>query len=296
MNRVNHQHLYYFWTVAKEGSVAKACKQLCLAQPTVSGQVIQLEKDLGKPLFERRRKKLLLTKEGRLVLAYAEKIFGHTRAMLEALESNAEPRRLIRIGADEDVSKQAALQLIRFVSDQSGGLEVQINEGRIADLMDQLQRFALDLVLSSQPGPVHEGIELVQSEVAHMAIYFVAAPAIARRIRSFPKDLSNIPLLIPSRSSSLWEGVQHFLTRHEVEAPVVIAMEDAGLMRQAALDGMGAAPLTGVAVQEDLAHGRLMRLSREPLGVSRTLWLTARRGYNPDSLVGEAMRDFRISV
>jgi len=34
---LNYHHLHYFWVVARAGSVAKACKQLHLAQPTISG-------------------------------------------------------------------------------------------------------------------------------------------------------------------------------------------------------------------------------------------------------------------
>jgi len=64
---LNHQHLYYFWVVAKEGSVARACEKLFLAQPTVSGQIIQLEKFFGRRLFTRDKKKMDLTDDGKLV-------------------------------------------------------------------------------------------------------------------------------------------------------------------------------------------------------------------------------------
>jgi LysR family transcriptional regulator, transcriptional activator of nhaA len=39
MERINYQHLYYFWTVAKQGSISAACEVLHLAQPTISGQL-----------------------------------------------------------------------------------------------------------------------------------------------------------------------------------------------------------------------------------------------------------------
>ena len=38
MSWLNYHHLLYFWTAAREGSITKACKQLHLTQPTVSGQ------------------------------------------------------------------------------------------------------------------------------------------------------------------------------------------------------------------------------------------------------------------
>jgi LysR family transcriptional activator of nhaA len=48
---LNYHHLHYFWTVAREGSVARAAERLRLAQPTVSAQVRSLEAALGVSLL-----------------------------------------------------------------------------------------------------------------------------------------------------------------------------------------------------------------------------------------------------
>ena len=51
MERLNYHHLFYFWTAAREGSVASAAAKLRLAQPTLSGQIKTLEDALGEKLF-----------------------------------------------------------------------------------------------------------------------------------------------------------------------------------------------------------------------------------------------------
>lgn len=43
----NYKHLYYFWTVAKEGGMSRAAERLNLAVQTISAQVRELEHDLG---------------------------------------------------------------------------------------------------------------------------------------------------------------------------------------------------------------------------------------------------------
>ena len=53
MDWLNYHHLLYFWTVAKKGSITEACKELRLAQPTISGQLRLLEEQLGEKLFTR---------------------------------------------------------------------------------------------------------------------------------------------------------------------------------------------------------------------------------------------------
>jgi len=48
MQWINYHHLLYFWLVAREGSIAKACRQLRLTQPTISAQIRALEDQLAK--------------------------------------------------------------------------------------------------------------------------------------------------------------------------------------------------------------------------------------------------------
>src|ERR1035437_1805616 len=85
MLHLNHQHLYYFWVVAKEGSISKACPKLFLTQPAISSQIIKLEKSLGKKLFHRENRKLKLTEDGKLVLDYANQIFRYSEELLDAI-------------------------------------------------------------------------------------------------------------------------------------------------------------------------------------------------------------------
>ena len=81
----NYHHLYYFYVIAKAGSIAKACETLLLSQPAISTQLKQLEKSLGSPLFERRKQRLFLTEQGRFVLDYAESIFEMGQELLGSL-------------------------------------------------------------------------------------------------------------------------------------------------------------------------------------------------------------------
>ena len=71
MDWINYHHLLYFYTIAREGSIARACKQLHLTQPTLSAQLRALEESLGEKLFLRSGRSLVLTEIGRLVYRYA---------------------------------------------------------------------------------------------------------------------------------------------------------------------------------------------------------------------------------
>src|SRR5678815_4750566 len=86
MEWLNYHHLYYFYMVAREGSISRAGAQLRLAQPTISGQLHVLEQSLGEKLFTRVGRNLVLTDMGRTVYRYAEEIFGLGRELQETIK------------------------------------------------------------------------------------------------------------------------------------------------------------------------------------------------------------------
>lgn len=66
MERLNDQHLHYFWTVAKTGPIKAACETLGVAQPTISGQLAIFQKTIGARVFKKEGRKLALTECGLL--------------------------------------------------------------------------------------------------------------------------------------------------------------------------------------------------------------------------------------
>ena len=72
---MNFKHLRYFWVTAKAGGIMRAGEQLHTTPQTLSGQIKLLEGWLGRKLFRKSGRKLELTEDGRLALAYADQIF-----------------------------------------------------------------------------------------------------------------------------------------------------------------------------------------------------------------------------
>ena len=70
------RHLRYFVAVADALSFTKAAKSLCLAQPSLTRQVRNLEAELGVALLERANNRIKLTEEGRLFLFDARKVLA----------------------------------------------------------------------------------------------------------------------------------------------------------------------------------------------------------------------------
>ncbi|MCB1468995.1 MAG: LysR family transcriptional regulator [Rhizobiaceae bacterium] len=75
------RQLRYFVTVARTGSVARAAEELNVSQSPLSRQIIQFEESLGFQLFERTKKRLVLSREGRTFLDGAAALLDSARQL-----------------------------------------------------------------------------------------------------------------------------------------------------------------------------------------------------------------------
>ena len=66
--------LEYFVVAAQEGSITRAAELLHVSQPTVSRQLMELEEELGRKLFDRSKRSVTLTQEGLLFRESAQEI------------------------------------------------------------------------------------------------------------------------------------------------------------------------------------------------------------------------------
>src|SRR4051794_13098669 len=149
MDWMNYHHLFYFWTVAREGGISRAARALRLAQPTISGQLKQFEETLGERLFDRVGRRLVLTDVGRLAFGYAEEIFGIGRELQDALKGRYAGRALrFVVGLADVVPKLVAFRLLEPALRISQSIRLVCHEDRSDRLIPRLVTHELDLVVT----------------------------------------------------------------------------------------------------------------------------------------------------
>ena len=75
MEWLNYHHLFYFWNVARFGSVSRAGEELRLTQATISAQLKSLELSFGEKLFRKAGRHLILTDMGKSFFAMRRRSF-----------------------------------------------------------------------------------------------------------------------------------------------------------------------------------------------------------------------------
>ncbi|MCB9508522.1 MAG: transcriptional activator NhaR [Myxococcales bacterium] len=276
---LNYNHLQYFWHVAREGSIAAAGRSLHVGVPSISAQLKQLEAALGLPLFRRRGRRLELTESGRLAYEYADEIFSRGQELLAALAGDGGRRALVfRVGVVDVVPKSVAWRLLRPALERDGALRLVCREGAFEELLGELARHRLDLVLSDGPIPREVDVRAFAHRLGESGTTFFGTPDVARRLRRrFPASLHGAPMLLPGARTALRRSLDDWFDDHGVRPEVVGEFDDSALLKVAGSEGFGvfAAP---TAAESDVraSHGVAV-VGRAPDCVERFYAVTGER-------------------
>jgi LysR family transcriptional regulator, transcriptional activator of nhaA len=231
MEWLNYHHLLYFWTVAREGTIARASETLLLAQPTISEQIRSLEESLGVKLFQKRGRNLVLTEAGHLAYQYADEIFARGREMSDVLRGRAVGRAVrFTLGIADVVPKLIAYRLILPALKLPDPVRLVCREGKPDKLLSQLAIHEVDLVISDAPLDPSIRIRAFSHLLGQSGLSFFAHPRIAKRSKTrFPKCLDGLPFLMPADNTDLRRSLEHWFETQAVRPVVVGEFEDSAL-------------------------------------------------------------------
>jgi LysR family transcriptional activator of nhaA len=230
---LNYHHLFYFWTVVREGSVTAACRRLKLAQPTISGQLRTLEKAFGQPLFARSGRRIVPTDFGKMVASYAEEIFTTGQELMDAVRHGRldRPMRFV-VGVADVVPKLVSWSVLEPVLHMEREVQLVAQEGKPDQLMAALALHDIDLVISDRPLARDVRVKAYNHVLGSSPVAFFAPSASASRYRkAFPKSLDGAPMLLPTANTAVRTALDQWLEREGLRPLVVAEFEDSALMK-----------------------------------------------------------------
>lgn len=265
MRHLNYNHLLYFWTVAREGSIARATESLHLTPQTISGQLKLLEEAVGEPLFNRVGRGLVLTETGHLVYQYADEIF----TLGAELSSRIKTGRVVvpavlTVGIVNAIPKLIAYRILQPALESDVPIRLECREGNLEKLLGDLAVHQLDLILSDCSIPSGLNVKAFAHPLGASKIAMYGKPELAKRYAAnFPRSLDGAPLLLPTRDNPIRRGLDDWFDQQDISPSVVAEFEDSALMKAFGAAGSGVFPVpaaTGAEVE------RMYRV--KPLGPS----------------------------
>src|SRR6185369_770539 len=179
---LNYHHLMYFWTVAREGGVARAAETLHLSSPTISAQIHELEEMLGDKLFERRGRSLALTEVGQVVYKYADDIFNLGRELLDAVKLGPDSRpRKLTVGISDAMPKSVSAAILEPALSSDPPCTIIAHEDKVDRLLAELATFHIDLILTDTPMGAGQQLRAYNHLLGEAGVVFLGSKALAAK-------------------------------------------------------------------------------------------------------------------
>lgn len=260
MKDIKLNSLFYFFEIAKTGSLKHAAVKLHLTQPTLSHQLKSLEKSLGTELFTRVGKKLELNQEGELVMDYCYKVFS----LLDEMKISLDLKRKkvvnkLKVGVLPSMSKLSVYRSIaEYIRDQT--IKVAIKEENLKYLLLELEKKDLDIIFTDFQ--VHNYPKsIVQKKLYARKFVAVCNPQCKLKRKPFPHNLEGQPFINFTHESSLHDKINSYLRRNNVVVQNFTEVDDSSLIKEILLNQCFVAIVPYVAVQREIKEKKLKKIA-----------------------------------
>ncbi len=241
MRHLNYNHLYYFWMVAREGSIARASELLYLTPQTISGQLRSLEEAVNAKLFTRAGRRLVLTEVGRMVYQYADQIYRLGSELADVLKGRTpEGPLLFTVGIADVVPKLVSYRVLEPALRLGKAVRIICREGKLTNLMADLAVHKVDMVLADSPVTPIFNIRAFNHLLGESGLSFFAARASTVDGRTqFPRCLDGAPMLLPADNTMLRRALEQWFDDEGISPIIAAEFEDSALAKAFGQAGAG---------------------------------------------------------
>lgn len=241
MRHLNFRQLYYFWVIAREGTMASAAERLDLTPQTLSGHLAALEEALNGPLFSRSKRRLTLTEFGQQVLHYADDMFDAAQDLEDFLDQPKDQRPLkVSLGITASIHKLIAYYLTRPALTMPREVRLSCTTGALSDLLAQLNLKQLDMVFADQQPPAALADRFRVQVLARSDISLFASPGLAARLEGdLPGSLAGQPFLATSVQAPYYTKLMNWFAQAGVTVKVAAEVDDSALIKVFGRAGVG---------------------------------------------------------
>lgn len=200
------QVLRNFLAVAREGNITNAANHIHIAQPSLSRQIKNLEKELGQQLFVRGSHSVSLTPEGMIlrkraedVIAMVDKIEDEFDTMGDSVSGD------IHIGAGETYVFRYIVDILKNLQKDYPDIHYHLYSGNAAEVTERLDKGLLDFGLLMQPADItkYDYFNLPEKDVWGVVMRRDSVLAEKEMIRC--QDLEGLPLICSRQSIQAME-------------------------------------------------------------------------------------------
>jgi DNA-binding transcriptional LysR family regulator len=275
--------LKIFKAVAEQGGITKAAAALHRVQSNVTTRVKQLEERLGAKLFNRQGRKLVLSPEGKVLLAYADRLLRLSSEAQAALKGHA-PHGLLKIGALESTAATRLPPVLARYHRAYPAVRLELVTGTSGALVDKVLREEVEAAFVAEPFPPRN----LQTQHAFTEELVLITPKSHPRINN-PKDIGQRTILGFTTGCSYRRRLEAWLGRSSVVAERVMEYGSYHAIVACAAAGSGIAIVPKSVLRAIGAEAQVAVHPLPPKVARARTMLVWREGYRSSAL--DALRE-----
>lgn len=215
--------LRYFLTTVNEGNITRAAEVLHVTQPTLSRQLMDLERELGTTLVLRGKKGLTLTDDGLFFRQRAEEIVELADHLEQQFAEKSDMvSGQITIGATESIGSRLLAKLICRFAERYPLVQFHLYNEMADNIKDRLDKGLADIGLLLEPVDVqkYEYLRLPQKET--WGVLMRCDHPLAGQEQIVPEDIIPYPLILPLREK-VRQDILNWLGREEKDLRIPLS-------------------------------------------------------------------------
>ncbi|AZG14737.1 LysR family transcriptional regulator [Cupriavidus pauculus] len=287
--------LRYFDEVVRRGSIRRAAEHLHVAPTAINRQILELEAELGAPLFDRIQQRLHLTPLGEAVLAHVRQTLREHQGLLARVaEIKGARRGMVTIATTSGLAGALMPSLVHDFRQHQPGIVVRVADLPVDGIVKAVEQGDADLGLGYDL-PEVAAFRVVASR--EWSIGAVVAPGhpLAAQASATLAECAGYPLILPAPSLSIRALVDDGFARQSTAVVPIVESTSVVLIQRLVATGAGVALLNPLDVMEERARGAVVFVPLRDDDLQRQTLRLVARAHSPltpaASLMADAMAD-----
>ncbi|MBA4390512.1 MAG: LysR family transcriptional regulator [Syntrophus sp. (in: bacteria)] len=273
------KHLETFLKIAELRSFTKAAEELYLTQPTVSKQIVDLERFFDVKFIDRTKRTVALTRAGELLLKYAKNFVSLKKETIEEIAAfKGLKRGTITVGASTIPGIYILPRVLSIFKKTYPGIQIRLIISDTKDIIEKMEEGTIDIGFV---GAKNGAKKLDYKKLIDDIIVMIAPPEFPDSINL--SELKNYPLIAREPGSGTrntfeasLKKIKHMKTS---DLTIIAELTDTEAIKETVKNGMGISYISKMAIVEDLAQGRLKRISIQGFpDIKRPFYIITRKG------------------
>ncbi len=278
------RQLLTFRTVVDKGSFSHAAEELGISQPAVSFQIRALEERIGQRLLDRSGRRVTLTDAGRVVDAHARRMLALEDELLRDVAGLSDHLSgPLVLGSSTGPGELLLPHLLGGFKRENPDVEVSLVVQDTQTVCDRVLDDEIELGVVGAARP-HRGLVFEPFVRDELVVICPPGHALAKKKRISLADLASQPIILQQRGSGVRAVLEAAFRASGVRMRDLDVTLELGLqqsVRVAVLDGLGITVISRLAVDRDLAEGRLVAVEVEGAVLARDFSLVRHAGRTP---------------